>query len=626
MKRILSLFLSALLIFGMCSVTAAAENPGVPAAPAEILAQMTTEEKVAQMLMPSFETYTDDNGAEQNLTEIRPEIAGTLEKHGFAGVIFFQNNMTDTEQTLRLVDAMQTANGRAAGRPQLLTAVDQEGGRVTRLAQGVQMPGNMALGAIGEPRVAKIAGRLIGEELRAVGLNFDLAPVVDVNSNPENPVIGLRSFSDDPALVAELGTALMQGLRSAGIVSTMKHFPGHGDTKTDSHTGLPCIKKSLDELKALELVPFQACIDAGAEAIMTAHIQYPLIEEATAVSIDTGEEICLPATLSKTILTDLLRGEMGFDGVIISDAMNMDAVARHFEPLTLARLAIEAGVNIILMPVNTSSREGLDALDRYISDIAAMVDDGSIPAERVDDSVLRILTLKEKHGLLETYDSDDLEARVVHALAAVGSPEHHALEAGIAARALTMVKNDNDLLPLHLQEDEKTLILVPNDNEVQSALYAVETLQDAGKLSEAADVRTVPYSSFSKSDLDGIRHLILVSATSGVRGMDPWTKAGAYSLLLDKIIPYVHEAGVDVILVSAQLPYDAVRYHDADAVVIAWNANGMTQDPRTAESAPPAYGPNLPAALTAILDPDGTFPGRLPVKLPAVDEDGHFED
>ena len=625
-NRILSLILSALMLFGVCSAGAFAENQSEPGTPEDMLARMTTEEKVAQMIMPSFEGYTDENGVEQSLTEIRPEVAETLKKHGFAGVIYFGKNMTDTEQSLRLVDAMQAANAEVEGRPQLLTAVDQEGGTVARLGHGSQMPGNMALGAIGKPRVAKIAGRLIGEELRAIGLNYDAAPVVDVNSNPENPVIGLRSFSDDPALAAELGVAMMEGLRSAGIVSTLKHFPGHGDTATDSHTGLPCVEKSLDELKAFELIPFQACIDAGAEAIMTAHIQYPLIEEATAVSIDTGEEICLPATLSKAILTDLLRGEMGFEGVIISDAMNMDAIVKHFEPLTVARLAIEAGVDIILMPVNTASQEGLDALDRYISDIAAMVDEGSIPAEQVDDSVLRILKLKENHGLLEPYESGDIEARVLSALATVGSEEHHAIEAEIASRALTLVKNENDLLPLQVEEGEKTLVLVPYDSEVQSALYAVETLQSAGKLSETADVRAVPYSSFSKTDLDGVRHLILVSATYGAREMDPWTKDGAYSLLLDKIIPYVHENGGDVTLVSAQLPYDAERYHDADAVVIAWFAKGMTQDPRTAEGAPLAYGPNLPAALRAILDPDGSFPGRLPVRLPAVDEDGRFTD
>ena len=593
--------------------------------PETMLARMTTEQKIAQMLMPAFSNYTDETGAAQKLTEMRPEIAETLKKHGFAGVIFFAANMADTEQAVRLVDAMQSANASAAGRPQLLTAVDQEGGPVARLGHGCQMPGNMALGAIGDPGAAEQAGKLIGEEISAVGMNYDAAPVVDVNVNPQNPVIGLRSFSDDPELVAELGTALMHGLQSTGVISTLKHFPGHGDTATDSHTGLPRIEKSLDELKSFELIPFQACIDAGAEAIMTAHIQYPLIEKQTAVSVETGEEINLPATLSKTILTDLLRGEMGFDGVIISDAMNMDAIAKHFEPLTVAQMAIEAGVNIILMPVDTSTPEGLAALDAYITDLAALVDEGTISLERVDDSVLRILRLKEKHGLLEPYNGGNLDERVAYALETVGSEEHHAIEAELATRALTLVKNENELLPLHIGE-EKTLILVPYDSEVQSAVYAVETLKSEGKLSETADVEAVPYSGFSKADLDGVKHLVAVSAIYGAKEMDPWTKDGAYSLLLDKLIDAVHEAGGDVTLVSAQLPYDAERYQDADAVVIAWYAKGMTQDIRTLEGTPLSYGPNLPAALMQILDAEGVFPGKLPVQLPDVDADGQFSD
>ena len=673
MKRLISLFLVTLLLFGMNgtlafaeAMSAAAEDNGIlsddssdfvllsdaipdavletrydstgnsagdrsdgreqPLAvrsPEAMLARMTTEEKIAQMLMPAFQGYTDEKGEVQKLTEMRPEIAETLKKHGFAGVIFFAANMADTEQAVRLVDAMQSANAAAAGRPQLLTAVDQEGGPVVRLGHGCQMTGNMALGAIGDPAAAEQAGRLIGEELSAVGVNYDAAPVVDVNVNPQNPVIGLRSFSDDPALVAQLGTALMAGIRSTGVISTLKHFPGHGDTATDSHTGLPRIEKGLDELKRFELIPFQACIDAGAEAIMTAHIQYPLIEKQTMVSVETGEEISLPATLSKTILTDLLRGEMDFDGVIISDAMNMDAIARHFEPLTVAQKAIEAGVNIILMPVDTSAVDGLAALDQYISDLAALVDEGTIPLARVNDSVLRTLRLKEKHGLLEPYDGSDLDGRVAHALETVGSEAHHAIEAGLAARALTLIKNERELLPLQIR-DEKTLILVPLDSEVQSAVYAAETLKSEGKLPEAADVRAVSYSAFSKADLENVRHLIAVSAIYGAREMDPWTKDGAYSLLLDKVIDAVHEAGGDVTIVSAQLPYDAERFQDADAVVIAWYAKGMTEDIRALEQTPLSYGPNLPAALMQILNPEGVFPGTLPIKLPDVDADGQF--
>ena len=588
-----------------------------------MLGRMTTEEKIAQMLMLEFRNFTDESGETLALTALRPEIEEAMKRHALGGVILFGPNVADTGLAVRLVDGMQKANASVAGRAQLFTAIDQEGGALVHLGHGVQMPGNMALGAVGDPCAAEQAGRLIGEEVASIGLNWIASPVVDVNSNPENPIIGVRSFSDDPALVAELGRAMMKGLQAAGIISTLKHFPGHGDTATDSHTGLPRIEKSLDKLRSFELVPFQACIDAGAEAVMTAHIQYPLIETRTAVSVDTGEEISLPATLSETILTDLLRNEMGFQGVIISDAVNMQAVSTHFEPLTLAGMAVEAGVNIILMPVDTSSPAGLETLGRYIRDLAALVDAGRISPARVDDSVLRILALKERHGLLKPYDGSDLEKRVAHALRTVGSKAHHAVEAELAARALTLVKNENGLLPLQIGE-EKTLILVPFDNEVQSALYAVGILREEGKLSDAADVRAVTCSRFSGEDLKGVKHLVAVSAVFCAAEMDPRAAEGAYSLLLDRAIADIHEAGGDVTLVSAQLPYDAKRFPDADAVVIAWLAEGMPEDPRTAKGAPLSYGPNLPAALMQILSPEGAFPGTLPVRLPHVDENGHF--
>lgn len=626
MRRLLAIMLCIGSLIAS-SAFAAAEDAAPPhvQTPEEMLLKMTTEEKIAQMLMPDFRYYEDEKGEKQNVTEMRPEIEELLKKHSFAGVIFFGMNMTDTESAVRLVDAMQTANAAVKGRAQLLTAIDQEGGPVVRLGHGCQMPSNMALGAIGDPEAARQAGQLIGEELRAIGLNYNAAPVVDVNSNPENPVIGLRSFSDDPALVAKMGTALMRGLQSAGLISTLKHFPGHGDTVTDSHTGLARVEKSLEELKEFELIPFQACIDAGAEAIMTAHIQYPAVEKKTTVSVETGEVINLPATLSKVILTDLLRGEMGFDGVIISDAMDMDAVAKHFEPMNAAKMAIEAGVNIILMPVSTGTTEGLAELEHYIQSVAELVDRGEISGDQVNDSVLRILKLKEKHGLLAPYDGSNLEVRVKNALETVGSDEHHEIEMQLASRALTLVRNEDDLLPLQINE-EKTLILVPFDSEVQSADYAVEKLQSEGKLTETASIRAVPYSTFSKADLEGVKHLIAVSATYGMREIDPWTKDGAYSLLLDKVINAVKDAGGDVTMISAQLPYDAARYDDADAIVLAWYAKGMTEDPRSANGAPASYGPNLPAAFMQILDPEGSFPGKLPINVPDVDSDGAFTD
>ena len=385
---------------------------------------MTTEEKIEQMIMPAFRYSADSEDNRTNVTEITENIADTLKRHGYAGVILFGQNTSTNEGTIRLVDALQKANS-VSDRPQLLITTDQEGGNVTRFTQGTMMMGNMALGAANDIDVTKEVATVIGNECSALGINADFAPDVDVNSNPANPVIGVRSFSDDAQLVAAHGSAFVQALNNAGVISTLKHFPGHGDTDTDSHTGLPSINKTYEELKKNELIPFRACIDAGSQMIMTAHIVYPQIETETYISKKTGEEINLPATLSKKIITDILRGDMGFDGVVITDAMEMDAIAAHFDKYDAAKLAIEAGVDILLMPVDMTTKEGFDEMDAYISNLAQKADNGEIPMEKINAAVLRILKLKENNGLFEEYDWSNIENRVQKAIDTVGTKERH---------------------------------------------------------------------------------------------------------------------------------------------------------------------------------------------------------
>lgn len=620
LTRILSACLAALLL--CVAPVRAAETD-------DLLKDMSTEDKISQMIMPAFRYYTDEDGTRHNLDTLTDDVADMLARHGFAGVAFFAQNAADTALATRLVDAMQRANASRAGHPQLLTAIDQEGGRVTRLGQGTQMPGNMALGATQDAAAAAASAEVMGRELAAIGFNFNFAPVVDMNSNPENPVIGLRSFSDDPALTAELGVAFMRALQGTGTVSALKHFPGHGDTATDSHTGLPRIDKTYEELKANELVPFQACIDAGADVVMTAHIQYPAIETQTVTSAETGEEIYLPATLSRTILTDILRGDMGFEGVIITDAMEMDAIARHFGALDAARLAIEAGVDILLMPVDTSTPAGLAALDQYIADLAAVVDDGKIDPAKVDAAVTRILALKERKGLLAPYESADIEARVQTAVDFVGSAANHEVEWGVAKRAVTLVKNESGVLPL-ATAGKTTVVLTMYDNEVLSMEYAVGRLRDEGKLRADADVRVY---STQKQDAATVMgwiadadHVVCVTETGSVAAMDPNDAKGAYSVALDGLTDAVHARGGDVTILSCSLPYDAARYQAADAIALAWSARGMSEDPRSKENGVAQYGPNMPAALYLLLSPDETPSGTLPVDLPALDEAYGFSD
>ena len=616
LKRILSLFV-IVLILGMSAGGPVHAAETAARTPGEILASMTAVEKAAQLVMPAFRWYTDEAGERQSMTELTADAAKILEEYGFAGVVLFSQNTADTEKAVQLVDAMQRAN--AGNKTQLLIAVDQEGGSVTRLGHGTQMPGNMALGAADDVSLTGRAAEIIGSEIMSMGINFDFAPVLDVNSNPANPVIGIRSFSDDPYIVANQGVEFMRALQSAGAISTLKHFPGHGDTAADSHTGLPLIDRSYEELQQRELIPFQAAIDAGADAIMTAHIQYPQIETATYTSKLTGEEIHLPATLSGKIITDILRGDMGFDGVVITDAMEMDAIAKHFDRYDAAKLAIEAGVDILLMPVDTSSSEGMDALRTYVETLADMVDSGRISPRAVDDAVLRILTLKEAHGLTEPYGGIDVSASAI-----VGSREHHEAEWEIAKQAVTLVKNENDLLPL-TGENEAVTVLTAYDNEVLSMEYAVGRLREEGKLAAGMSVSVHSIQRSTEEEAvaltQGADHVVVITELYSAAGL-----TGAYSQKVDAILDSVHEAGGDVIVLSCSLPYDVARYQEADAIMIAWSAKGMSEDPRVTEGAVAQYGPNMPAALYMMLSPDGAVCDSLPVNIPALTEDRQYSD
>lgn len=310
----------------------------------KILEQMSLDEKVGQMLMPDLRMWEGTN-----TTAMNPGTAQLIKDYHLGGVILFGKNIVDQEQLIRFTDDLQKASGEIP----LLIAIDQEGGNVSRIPGGTNMPGNMALGATGSKELAYQVGYTIGRELKELGINLNFAPVMDVNINPANQVIGIRSFGDDPRLVAELGVQYARGLQEAGVGAVAKHFPGHGDTDVDSHLGLPSILHDLDRLEAVELKPFREAIAAGVDMIMTAHVIFPVIDE-------TG----LPATLSYPVLTGLLRQEMGFEGVIVTDAFTMKAIADHFGESEAVVTAIKAGADLILMPrdVGLAHRSILEAV------------------------------------------------------------------------------------------------------------------------------------------------------------------------------------------------------------------------------------------------------------------------
>jgi beta-N-acetylhexosaminidase len=300
---------------------------------------------------------------------LRRRLAG-----GLGGVALFSRNISDPDQVRRLTSALRAEN------PDVLVAIDEEGGDVTRLevATGSSRPGNLALGAVDDPELTEAVARDIGCDLAAVGVNLNYAPDADVNSNPDNPVIGVRSFGARPDLVARHTAAWVRGLQSAGVAACAKHFPGHGDTGVDSHLDLPSVTGRFDQIAAVALPPFRAAVDAGVRAIMTGHLLVPALDPA------------VPATMSRLILLDLLRGELGFTGLIITDGIEMRAVSGRFGLAQTAVRAIAAGADAICVGGGLADEETVDVLSTALVDATAA---GRLPEERLADAADRVRRL-----------------------------------------------------------------------------------------------------------------------------------------------------------------------------------------------------------------------------------------
>ncbi len=396
--------------------TAKAEQPLVPSITEleAMLAQMSVRDKVAQMVMVGFHGRSIDES---------PELATMVGEYHVGGLVLLEANAHDPAQVQRLTGELQAlATSSGAGIP-LFISINHEGGIVIRITEGItEFPGNMAVGATGLPQNAYLAAALGGEELRAMGINMNLAPVLDINDNPLNPIIGTRSFGASAPMVAEYGRLAVRGMQERGVIAVAKHFPGHGGVAVDSHGGLPVIEASAEALWQHELVPFRAAVEEGVTGIMTAHISLPALDA-------TGR----PATLSPEILTGLLREQMGYDGLIMTDSLGMAGVSKDRGQVQAAIEAVQAGADILL------STSPMDAHVAIIKALAQSVRQGEIPLERIDRSVMRILKAKAAYSLFQPLPSD---------LSRVGSPQNRATAEEIALQAVTVVRDADGNIPL----------------------------------------------------------------------------------------------------------------------------------------------------------------------------------
>jgi beta-N-acetylhexosaminidase len=390
------------------------------------LSRLSIEEKIGQMIVPRVYAHYLSADSREYL-----EIVRHVESLKVGGLVFFQG---DVSEMAVIANDMQ---GRAD--IPLLISADFEWGTAMRMRRGTLFPVAMAIGATRDPVLAFRAGNAIAREARAVGVHQNFGPVADVNTNPANPVINVRSFGEETHLVKLLAKAYMDGLHAGGVISTAKHFPGHGDTDVDSHLDLPFLLFDEVRLESIELAPFKYLIDHGVMSIMSAHIAVPGL----------GEEERRPATLSRTIMTDLLRSEIGFEGLIVTDALEMRAITRNYSPDESAVMAVEAGADMILLSPD---------IELAFNTLLDAVRSGRISEERIDRSVRRILNMKYWAGLHNERFVDIPGYRSV-----IANDRHRELAKEIAGKSITLVRNIGSVLPLTKHPDRNLLVVIIAD-------------------------------------------------------------------------------------------------------------------------------------------------------------------
>ncbi len=604
-----SRFLRSRLVAGVVAAVAALGVAGAAAPPdpareaerwvAQALRSMTLDQKVGQLLMPTFESTfisTDSARFDALLKLVKEQHVGGF--GAFGGSIPVPDVLLNpTYSTVVLgqpLEAAAMANRlqQASALP-LLVAADFEFGPGMRINGATTFPRAMAFGAAGDESLAREAGRITGLEARAMGVHVNFAPVADVNNNPRNPVINTRSFGEDPRRVGALAAAFVRGLHEGGALATLKHFPGHGDTDVDSHLGLPIIRHPRERLEAIELVPFRAAIADGADAVMTAHIQLPAFDAAP----DS------PATLSRPIVTGLLRGELKHDGLVFTDSMTMDAVAKMLSPAEAAVRAVKAGNDIVLHTPDEAAA---------FAAIKAAVESGEIDRAQVDASVTRILRAKARLGL---HRARAVDLGAVSAV--VGGRAHQAVADEVSQRSITLIKDDQGQVPLRLPRESNLLYLSVLDYPsgwaiaAPSRTFAPELRRRwPGVIAIELSDRTTP----AELDLvratapryDAIVVSMFVRAASASGRMD---LAPPVTRLLQDLARGAVERRVPMVATIFGNPYAAAAVPELPAVLLTYDF----------------YDRPEMSAVRALAG-EAPIGGRLPIALPGLFPVGHGLD
>lgn len=554
------------------------------------LSRMSLEQKVGQLFIQNVYGSDATTPDERN----RPlygvdSPAEVVKKYHLGGIIYFNwtDSVKDPQQIAGLSNGLQQAalaptprgkgpkgakhRGPKAPAIPLQVSVDQEQGVVTRIGPpATQFPGSMALGASRSERDARTAAAITGAELRAMGVNTDFAPDADVNVNPLNPVIGTRSFSSDPTLVSAMVAAQVRGYqRDGNVAASAKHFPGHGDTATDSHVAFPVITHSRAEWEQLDAPPFKAAIASGIDMIMTAHLSFPALD-------DSGD----PATLSKPILTDLLRKELGYKGVVVTDSLAMEGVREKYGDAEVAVKALEAGADQLLMT---------PAMDEAFAAVVKAVRTGRITTKQLDAKVRRVLELKVERGIVaEPY----VDAK--HVDRSVGTKQHLATAAAVSDRTTTLVSNDDDVLPL-AAKDTKVLV---TGYGVEATKTLAAGIAKAGATTTVSETGSAPTDAKIAAAVDAAKGQDTIVVTT-MKAWDTTTtdpKGGQ-----KKLVKALQATGKPVVVVATRDPYDVAHLGDVPTYLATYS-----------------YSPVALESAARVITGQVKPTGKLPVDIPSA--------
>ncbi|KAA3647051.1 MAG: glycoside hydrolase family 3 protein [Chloroflexi bacterium] len=507
-----------------------------------------------------------------------PDVGDLLKKAPLAGFTLFREyNVSDSAQLRALCIELNETAAAKQDLP-LLLAMDQEGGQLIAMgSESTQFAGNMAIGAAQDAELARRIGHAIGLEMRATGININYAPICDLNTNPKNPSLGIRAFSDDAELAGEMAFAMVSGLQSAGVAATMKHFPGKGAAAVDSHYALPTLTHDRQRLEEVELHPFQRAIEAGVALVMTGHFALPAI---------TGNNE-LPATLSKKVLVDLLRHEMGFDGVVITDALDMKALSQGSGQIVDVIAAIRAGVDLLLLTADKEAqdraRHGLKlAYTRELIDLSSL--------QASQDRITKLKTW------LKEFEQPPLDV--------VGCQEHQALAQELAEKSITLVRNDAGLLPLELAEDARICVVFPepkNLTPADTSDFVQIKLSDALRQHHAHVDKFVTAHPPEDNEISALKEKV-----AGYDLLVLGTISASMDIQQEEMAKELLKTNIPTITVALRTPYDLLAYPQAQTHVCTYSILETSMQ-----------------ALADALFGKIQFQGKLPVTIPEMYPSGH---